>query len=41
MRTFLTQEVANQLNLWEISKEKLSVFTFGNKNLIEKTYEVV
>lgn len=28
------------LDLPVIQKEKLSVFTFGNKNPIEKTYEI-
>lgn len=38
---FLTQEIANELHLPVIRKAKLSYFTFGKKNPLEKIYEVV
>ncbi|GFR16171.1 integrase catalytic domain-containing protein [Trichonephila clavata] len=41
MRTFITQKLSNCLGLTAIRKEKLSVFSFGNKTPIEKDYDVV
>ncbi|GFR33023.1 integrase catalytic domain-containing protein [Trichonephila clavata] len=41
MRTFITQKLSNCLGLTAIGKEKLSVFSFGNKTPVEKDYDVV
>ncbi|GFX18267.1 integrase catalytic domain-containing protein [Trichonephila clavipes] len=41
MRSFITKKLSNYLGLPAIRKEKLSVYTFGNKTPIEKDYDVV
>ncbi|GFY61944.1 integrase catalytic domain-containing protein [Trichonephila inaurata madagascariensis] len=41
MRSFITKKLSNCLGLPAIKKEKLSVYTFGNKTPIEKDYDVV
>ncbi|GFY62918.1 uncharacterized protein TNIN_338491 [Trichonephila inaurata madagascariensis] len=41
MRSFITKKLSNCLGLLAIRKEKLSVYTFGNKTPIEKDYDVV
>ena len=40
MRTFIWQNIADELNLNAIRREKLSVYTFGSKTPLEKTYDV-
>ncbi|GFY70408.1 uncharacterized protein TNIN_258131 [Trichonephila inaurata madagascariensis] len=41
MRSFITKKLSNCLGLPAIRKEKLSVYTFGNKTPLEKDYDVV
>ncbi|XP_054711322.1 uncharacterized protein LOC129220912 [Uloborus diversus] len=41
MKSFITQELANKLDLEVIRKEKLSVYTFGITAPIQKTYDVI
>ncbi|GFY72176.1 uncharacterized protein TNIN_435771 [Trichonephila inaurata madagascariensis] len=41
MRSFITKKLSNCLGLPAIRKEKLSVYTCGNKTPIEKDYDVV
>ncbi|GFY41999.1 integrase catalytic domain-containing protein [Trichonephila inaurata madagascariensis] len=41
MRSFITKKLSNCLGLPAIKKEKLSVYTFGNKTPLEKDYDVV
>ncbi|GFX66492.1 integrase catalytic domain-containing protein [Trichonephila clavipes] len=41
MRSFITKKLSNYLGFPAIRKEKLSVYTFGNKTPIEKDYDVV
>ena len=40
MRSFLCQKIDDKLNLNVMRKEKMSVFTLGNKTPIEKLYNV-
>ncbi|GFS41148.1 uncharacterized protein TNIN_66541 [Trichonephila inaurata madagascariensis] len=41
MRSFIKKTLSNCLGLPAIRKEKLSVYTFGNRTPIEKDYDVV
>ncbi|GFY75350.1 integrase catalytic domain-containing protein [Trichonephila inaurata madagascariensis] len=41
MRSYKTKKLSNCLGLPAIRKEKLSLYTFGNKTPIEKDYDVI